>query len=103
MVRHLRRPATSHQRLFRDGQRWNLSRANLASNRRRIPPGVWVLRPDVSDQVNDLLRFVVTEGTGRNADAQGYQVGGKTGTADIASGGVYAENRNSSFGRFSHG
>ena len=40
----------------------------------------------------------MTEGTGRNADAQGYQVGGKTGTADIASGGGYAENRrNSSF------
>ena len=61
-------------------------------------PGSQVIRPDVSEQVNDLLRFVVTEGTGRNADAQGYQVGGKTGTADIASGGGYAENRrNSSF------
>jgi len=29
-----------------------------------------------------LLRLVVTEGTGKNAEAQGYLVGGKTGTAE---------------------
>jgi cell division protein FtsI (penicillin-binding protein 3) len=32
--------------------------------------------------MRDLLRLVVADGTGRNADVPGYEVGGKTGTAE---------------------
>lgn len=36
---------------------------------------------DVSDKIKDALRAVVTEGTGISAQVSGYQVAGKTGTA----------------------
>ena len=37
---------------------------------------------ETSENMRRLLRLVVTEGTGKNAEAQGYLVGGKTGTAE---------------------
>ena len=40
--------------------------------------------------MNQLLRLIVLEGTGRNADAPGYRVGGKTGTAEKPKNGGYA-------------
>ncbi len=42
-----------------------------------------VIRPDTSEQMRDLLRYVVTNGTGRKADIPGYDVGGKTGSAQV--------------------
>ncbi|HET9398465.1 MAG TPA: penicillin-binding protein 2 [Sphingomicrobium sp.] len=41
-----------------------------------------VFSEDTSYKMRALLRLVVTEGTGKKADAPGYRVGGKTGTAE---------------------
>jgi cell division protein FtsI (penicillin-binding protein 3) len=43
-----------------------------------------VISEKTSRQMRDLLRLVVAEGTGKNADVPGYEVGGKTGTAEKA-------------------
>lgn len=52
-------------------------------------PSERVLKPKTSDQVRQLMRMVVTEGTGKKADVPGYEVGGKTGTAEKAVNGSY--------------
>ncbi|MEJ0043838.1 MAG: penicillin-binding protein 2 [Rhizomicrobium sp.] len=44
--------------------------------------GKQILKPETSAQMRELLRFVVTDGTGRKADIPGYEVGGKTGSAE---------------------
>ncbi len=44
--------------------------------------GKRVISSQTSEQMRRLLRLVVENGTGRNADAPGYLVGGKTGTAE---------------------
>ncbi|MEI9888464.1 MAG: penicillin-binding transpeptidase domain-containing protein [Rhizomicrobium sp.] len=44
--------------------------------------GAQILKPETSAQMRELLRYVVTDGTGRKADAPGYEVGGKTGSAE---------------------
>ena len=49
-----------------------------------------VLKETTSREMNRLLRLVVEKGTGRKADVPGYPVGGKTGTAEKASGHGYA-------------
>jgi len=45
-------------------------------------PGKQVISERTSAQIRGLLRLVVAEGTGRKANAPGYLVGGKTGTAE---------------------
>jgi cell division protein FtsI (penicillin-binding protein 3) len=52
-------------------------------------PGTRVLSAATSQQMRHLLRLVVEEGTGRNAEAPGYMVGGKTGTAEKQVNGRY--------------
>jgi cell division protein FtsI (penicillin-binding protein 3) len=52
-------------------------------------PGERVMKPRTSDQVRTLMRMVVTEGTGKKADIPGYDIGGKTGTAEKAAHGGY--------------
>jgi cell division protein FtsI (penicillin-binding protein 3) len=49
-----------------------------------------VLSPRTSRDMRWLMRLAVQNGTGRMADAPGYLVGGKTGTADKLRGGRYA-------------
>ncbi len=55
-----------------------------------LPEGERVISEATSDTVRRLLRLVVENGTGRNADAEGYLVGGKTGTAEKVAAGGYA-------------
>lgn len=52
-----------------------------------------VVSEETSKNVTDLMRYVVTHGTGRNAAVKGYRVMGKTGTADKPSVGGYDEHR----------
>jgi len=66
----------------------------LARSEREGDAPTWrrkVLRDDTSAAVRKLMRLNVTSpsGSGRRADVPGYRVGGKTGTADLASDGTY--------------
>ncbi len=79
--------------------------ATIANDGRRVRPtlvhrkepvqGEQVLSPRAAAAARDLLRHVVTKGTARQAEVPGYQVAGKTGTADKPRpGGGYYKNRN---------
>ncbi len=52
-----------------------------------------VISAQTSKTLADLMRYVVTNGTGRNARAKGYGLMGKTGTADKPAAGGYDERR----------
>ena len=52
-----------------------------------------VISEKTSVKVQDLMRYVATNGTGRNARVKGYSVMGKTGTADKPSKNGYDERR----------
>jgi len=45
--------------------------------------GEQVISPETSDTMRGLLRYVVTNGSGKKADIPGYDVGGKTGSAQV--------------------
>jgi len=47
-----------------------------------VPQGRRVFSEDTSYKMRALLRLVVTHGTGKKADAPGYRIGGKTGSAE---------------------
>lgn len=53
-----------------------------------------VLSEATSDRMRQLLRLVVLQGTGKKGEAPGYRVGGKTGTAEIATKTGYSHRRN---------
>ena len=64
--------------------------ATLLKQRRGLPPkGKRVLTAKTSKAMRELMRMVVRRGTGKKADAVGYMVGGKTGTAAKVAGGGY--------------
>ncbi|MDP2130998.1 MAG: penicillin-binding protein 2 [Erythrobacter sp.] len=54
-----------------------------------VPRGRRVFKESTSSRMRQMLRMISLYGTGRNADAPGYRVGGKTGSAEKASGGGY--------------
>ncbi len=56
-----------------------------------------ILNKDVSSQINKILRKVVTHGTATLSDVEGYEVGGKTGTAQIVENGVYTNKKINTF------
>jgi cell division protein FtsI (penicillin-binding protein 3) len=53
-------------------------------------PARRVFSEQTSARMRQMLRMIVQTGTGRNADAPGYRVGGKTGTAEKPKDGGYA-------------
>ena len=63
-----------------------LIKNNLDKKNKRIK----VLNNDVSKKMNAMLRKVVSEGTAKLVNVDGYQVGGKTGTAEQASNNGYS-------------
>lgn len=75
-----------------------MPRARRAANEVAQP----VIQARTSDAMRYLLRLNVENGTGRRANAAGYRVGGKTGTAEKVVNGQYAPNkrRNSFLGAF---
>jgi len=63
----------------------------LKRNLKKNEKGRRVITKKTSRQIRRLLRLVVTNGTGRRAEAEGYVVGGKTGTAERVVGKKYKE------------
>lgn len=60
--------------------------------------GERIFKETTSKYMRQLMRIVVTEGTGKKAEVKGYYVGGKTGTAEKAiAGKYYKDKRMSSF------
>lgn len=68
--------------------------AEVVNGGRRITPtflkqdsrderGARLIARDTSLKMRDLLRYVVTDGSGKKADVEGYDVGGKTGSAQV--------------------
>ena len=63
----------------------------ISAEGRRLAEPHRVISARVSNEMRDLMRLVVTDGTGGNASAAGYRVGGKTGTAEkLGANGTYA-------------
>jgi cell division protein FtsI (penicillin-binding protein 3) len=61
---------------------------------RKVEPGTAakgrrVFKASTSARMNQLLRMIAVYGTGRNADAPGFRVGGKTGSAEKPGAGGY--------------
>jgi cell division protein FtsI (penicillin-binding protein 3) len=52
-------------------------------------PGLRVMKESTALKMRRLMRMVVEHGTGAKAEAAGYRVGGKTGTAEKVQGGGY--------------
>ena len=56
-----------------------------------------ILNGDTSYKINSILRKVVTNGTASLSDVEGYDVGGKTGTAQIVENGIYTNKKINTF------
>lgn len=58
------------------------------------PKGVRIISEQTSLTMRKMLRLIVTEGTGKNANVAGFRVGGKTGTAEKPGVGGYSKTVN---------
>lgn len=77
--------------------------AEIVNGGRRIVPtflksdrdarGEQIISPKTSATMRELLRYVVTNGTGKKADVPGYDVGGKTGSAEKVVGRGYVAHK----------
>ena len=87
--------AAAYATLANDGKRVT---PTLIHGRTR-PEGEQVLSPRAADLAVGMLRQVVTRGTARRADVAGYEIAGKTGTADKPrpSGGYYRDKNVATF------
>ena len=56
-----------------------------------------ILNKNLSSQINTMFRKVVQKGTATLSDVDGYEVGGKTGTAQIVEKGVYTNKKINTF------
>lgn len=65
----------------------------IVAGRADASPRVRVISEDTSRDVRRLLRAVVTDGTAKQANIQGYSIGGKTGTADKIAKGAYLDDK----------
>lgn len=61
----------------------------MAQDKKATLTGHRVISEDTSKKMRGLMRLVVAEGTGKKAEVAGYNIGGKTGTADKMVGGHY--------------
>ena len=80
--------ATGYATLFNGGV-FHPARLVKVDRNHPVARGVRVFSEDTSYKMRALLRLVVTQGTGKKADAPGYRVGGKTGTAEKLLNGRY--------------
>lgn len=81
--------ATAYAALVNGGIYRPATLMKLAPN--KVPMGTRIFQQSTSDRMRQLLRMVVTEGTGKNANVAGMRIGGKTGTAEKAADGGYAK------------
>ena len=58
-------------------------------NAGEVPQGRRVFKEATSARMRQMLRMIVTDGTGRKADAPGFRIGGKTGSAEKPGAGGY--------------
>ena len=79
--------ATSVSAISNGGMLYNPSFLKLNS----APSGTRIIKETTSDLMRQMMRKVVVDGTGRNANVEGYEVGGKSGTANRAESGGYNE------------
>jgi cell division protein FtsI (penicillin-binding protein 3) len=75
--------------LVNGGKRIPLSLLKHRSS--KLPIGTRVLSEKTSQQMRELMRLAVTDGTGKKAATPGYRVGGKTGTAEKQVNGRYVK------------
>ncbi len=65
----------------------------IAKPKGSVPEGKRVISEKTSHIMRQLMRMVVTDGTGGKADVAGYRVGGKTGTANKVVDGKYSRRK----------